>query len=150
VQPLENGRKYAASFLLSQAPSKNGGKSHDKADVGRRKIASTAMRARGSAHVCVMCAYVRAYVMRAAGVRFSQRNDDDSNDDFVEGTGKMKKMRERERAKARERERERGGREGKRERERMRRWQGESLSCCAIEKFYLISKVAQADACTGL
>lgn len=58
----------------------------------------------------------------------------------------MEKTRERKRAKKKERERERG--EEKKKRGGMRRWQGESLSYCAIEKFPHIE--GSADVCTRL
>lgn len=62
---MAENMRHRSSYLVSV--SKNGGKSHDKADVGRRKVASTAVRARGSARICVpvytyarVCACVRA------------------------------------------------------------------------------------------
>lgn len=106
---IAENMRHHSSYLVSA--SKNEGESHDKADVGRPKIASTAVRARGSARVCVcvrMC--VRAYVMRATGVRFPQRNNgDDSDDDFVEGTEMKKEDEENERAREKGRKKKEGG-----------------------------------------
>lgn len=84
--------------------SKNGGKGHDKADVGRRKIASMAVRARGNArararvhmHVC-------AYMRDACSGRFPQRNDEDEENGRG---GTREKERERKREAGRKREKE--------------------------------------------
>lgn len=130
---MAENMRHHSSYLVSVP--KNGGKSHDKADVGRRKITSMAVHARGSAHVCIcvrICA--RMCVMRAAGV-------------FLDATMKTRGRRERESERGSDRERERrkeGGRAGERER---RNENDGKVNLCPVapSKFYLIFR-GSADA----
>lgn len=98
------------------------------------------------AYACV-CACVCACVRDAACVRFPQRNDgDDSDDDFVVGTEKMRETRERER------KGEKKKRQDKRKGEREKECDDGKVNLCPVapsRNSILYSKVAQADAYTA-